>query len=205
VDSRGLTVAEIERLYGSVRYMQLHGRLSYLTVDPGVGREVIHDIWRRLGPLQARFGLPAYSVLVFETVEDLHGHMIFAGNEDIERRLRESKFSSVIDSRRVCAGITARRRLVVGLVSVVLLVVAIVFAFRRRSSAMRSRRAMCGHGGARTRGDRHQHETRRSRMGLQNAPAIGLRRPYMRFDEGGHQGPSLGTYANQSSSRLQAP
>jgi hypothetical protein len=32
VDSRGLTVAEIERLYGSVRYMQLHGRLSYLTV-----------------------------------------------------------------------------------------------------------------------------------------------------------------------------
>ncbi|WP_319798565.1 hypothetical protein [Nitrobacter sp.] len=102
----GLTGRELKRLRGAIRYTTLHCRrgrseLWWLTTNKRSSRELIADTWKRVGRLQKRFDLPAYSVLVFETSNGLHAHVIFIGNETIAHRLRGASFGTFVKVDRV--------------------------------------------------------------------------------------------------------
>jgi hypothetical protein len=86
--------------------MDLHlprgGRLWFLTTPHGTARSLIADIWKRIGKLQREYGLPQYSIAVFEGgTGRLHAHITFIGNRDIVRRLDSSTAFIGIEVQRV--------------------------------------------------------------------------------------------------------
>jgi hypothetical protein len=103
VASHGMTAAEIERLSGAVRYMELNCQprrtsLWLLTTNNKTPRSAIADIWKRITRLQAQFGLPQYSATTFETRGSIHAHISFIGTPKLVQRLRSSKsFGAIIN------------------------------------------------------------------------------------------------------------
>jgi hypothetical protein len=102
VAQHGITGAELNRLGTAVRFM---GRLSdlsprhqlwWVTTNKETPRDTIADVWKRIGKLQGRHGLPKYSVLTFETRGGTHAHIIFIGNNQIARRLNSSAFGGLV-------------------------------------------------------------------------------------------------------------
>lgn len=97
----GLSGAEIERLSDALHFMELHcrrgrTRLWWVTTDKGTTRPAVANVWKRIGRLQAKYGLPAYSALTFETRGGLHAHITFIGNREIARRLQASAIGQAI-------------------------------------------------------------------------------------------------------------
>jgi hypothetical protein len=86
--------------------MELHCRprfgLWLATTVRATSRSLIADIWKRITRFQAKFGLPPYSVVAFETRGGLHAHIVFIGTLEIASRLQASKqFGQFIDVRVV--------------------------------------------------------------------------------------------------------
>jgi hypothetical protein len=104
---RGITGAELERLSGALRFMELHCQQSrcglwLLTTNRDALRSLIADIWKRITRLQGTYRLHRYSVTTFESRGGLHAHIAFIGTHDVARRLRASKqFGDVIDVRQI--------------------------------------------------------------------------------------------------------
>jgi hypothetical protein len=91
----GMTSAEVRRLSGAVRFMDLYRKRGqsgfwWATTNKGTTRNLIGDVWKRIGKLQGRSGIRQYSVTVFEASGGTHAHILFLGNEDIARRLKGS-------------------------------------------------------------------------------------------------------------------
>ncbi len=52
---------------------------------------MIHDIWKRVTRLQTNYDLPTYSAATFEVRGGLHAHIVFIGNNDIQKCLKRSQ------------------------------------------------------------------------------------------------------------------
>lgn len=107
VAPHGMTRAEIERLSGAVRYMELHcqpsrAHLWLLTTNRRTPRSAIADIWKRITRLQAKYGLPQYSANTLETRGGIHAHIAFIGTSGLVQRLRNSKiFGPIINIKSI--------------------------------------------------------------------------------------------------------
>jgi hypothetical protein len=103
----GITGAELERLSGALRFMELRCqrsrcRLWLVTTNKDARRSLIADIWKRITRLQSAYQLHPYSVAAFEGRGGLHAHIAYIGTREIARRLSASKrFGDLIDVRRV--------------------------------------------------------------------------------------------------------
>lgn len=102
----GITGAEINRLSGALRFIELYCQPSrcglwWLTTNKDTPRYLIADIWKRITRLQSEYRVHPYSVAAFEGRGGLHAHIVFIGTREIARRLRGSKrFGNLIDVRR---------------------------------------------------------------------------------------------------------
>jgi hypothetical protein len=102
----GITGPELERLSGAVGFMTLYRRppqrgLWLATTNKGSTRSFISNVWKRIGRLQAKYDLPAYSLTVLETRGGLHAHITFIGTEKVARRLEHaSAFLGLVDIRQ---------------------------------------------------------------------------------------------------------
>ena len=101
----GLTGSELNRLAGSIRYMELlcgvRCQLWWLITDKCAARQKIAEIWKRITRLQSAEDLHPYSVTVFEGSGGLHANIVFVGNGKLARRLRSSTFGDTIQIKRV--------------------------------------------------------------------------------------------------------
>src|SRR5262249_11092826 len=99
----GITGPELERLSGSIRFMESRCRCSQvglwlLTTNRNALRPLIANVWKRITRLQGIYRLLRYSVTTFESRGGLHAHITFIGTHDIANRLKASKqFGDLID------------------------------------------------------------------------------------------------------------
>src|SRR5262249_52403388 len=94
VAPHGMTGAELNRLNGAVRFIELHRRpkrgLWCLHTNKATPRSTISDIQKRITRLQVEHGLRPYNVTTFETRGGLHAHIVFLGNRELADRLKSS-------------------------------------------------------------------------------------------------------------------
>src|SRR5262245_4668879 len=94
VAPHGMTGAELNRLNGAVRFIELHRRprrgLWCLHTNKGTPRSTVSHIQKRITRLQIERGLRPYNVTTFETRGGLHAHIVFLGNRRIAERLKSS-------------------------------------------------------------------------------------------------------------------
>jgi hypothetical protein len=64
--------------------------LWWLSTDRGTSRSTVADIQKRVTRSQIDYGLRPYNVTTFETRGGLHAHIVFLGNSEIARRLKNS-------------------------------------------------------------------------------------------------------------------
>jgi hypothetical protein len=67
------------------------GELWWLTTPKGSTRQEISDYQKRITREQSARGFSTYSVWIFETLPELHAHILFIGNRDIADVLRRSR------------------------------------------------------------------------------------------------------------------
>ena len=95
VAPHGVTGAELRRFDGACHQMERAIRsreeLWWLTTPKGSTREEIADFQKRITRLQSAHGFPAYSAWVFETLPELHAHILFLGNRAIADVLCRSR------------------------------------------------------------------------------------------------------------------
>ena len=103
VAPHGMTAAELKRLSGAVRFMELHCRsrrgdgLWWLSANRNTDRDTIAALQKWITKLQWRYRLRPYNVTTFETSGGLHAHITFIGNAELADRLKASKkFSGII-------------------------------------------------------------------------------------------------------------
>jgi hypothetical protein len=89
-----MTGAELNRLSGAVRFIELHRRprrgLWCLHTNKGTPRSTISAIQKRITRFQVEHGLRPYNVTTFETRGGLHAHIVFLGSRKIAERLKRS-------------------------------------------------------------------------------------------------------------------
>jgi hypothetical protein len=96
VAPHGMTGAELNRLNGAVRFIELHRRpkrgVWCLHTNKGTARSIVSNIQKRITRLQVEYGLRPYWVTTFETRGGLHAHIVFLGNRESEivERLKSS-------------------------------------------------------------------------------------------------------------------
>ena len=105
VASHGVTAPELRRLHGACHQMRRvarpRGELWWLTTPKGSSREEIAACQKRITREQTAYGLPQYSVWVFESRPLLHAHIIFLGNSSIADVLRRSKLCTDTNIERI--------------------------------------------------------------------------------------------------------
>jgi Helix-turn-helix len=95
VAPHGITGPELERFGDAVHFMGLYCQprrsgLWWLSTDKGTSRSTVADIQKRATRLQIEYSLRPYNLTAFETRGGLHAHIVFLGNSEIARRLKNS-------------------------------------------------------------------------------------------------------------------